>query len=299
MVRRGVFGHLPFGLAGAVLALGISTGCVSIQEGAALRSDVDALKDETARLQRDVADANSRQAQVLGEVSERLGVLESTLTSLRQADADAGVQLERVVAELHALRGEVDLAKHELGQQKASVESILARPPVEVAAAATAPKQEDPNRTVQIAGADVPTAAKEHYIFAKKLYDEKKFAEAVDAFELYAVRHPKETDLDNAVYWKADSLYQLASGTKDKAGQERAYKQAILAYQRVLENPKSGKADLALYKIGLSFEELNFHDEARVFYEELIAKYPKSPLVSDAKKRMRGLRPAPKAKRGR
>jgi TolA-binding protein len=272
-----------------------SGGClVSRAEGDALRQDVNALKDETAHLQSELAEARAKQEK-LQQLDARVVELEATLATLRQADADGGVQLEKLVAEVQTLRGELEETRHELGQQKASVESILARPPVSVAAAATAPKVgDDPTKAIQIGGQDVPADAKEHYAFAKRFFDDKKFGESAEAFDLFLNRHSADDFVDNAAFWKAESYYQLGGAATDKAAKDKAYKQAILSYQRVLETPKSQKADGALFKIGLSFEQLGYDDEARVFYEELIAKHPKSPLLAEGKKRLNALKPSKK-----
>jgi TolA-binding protein len=271
-------------------------GCLSLSEGQQLRSDLDTLKNETAELQRELADERSRDGQALKRLTARVDELEGTLANLRQQDADTGQQLARIVDEVQKLRGEIEVAQHELGQQKASVESILARPPVTVAAAATAPKvQDDPSRATVIDGVEVPADPKGHYDVAKRFFDDKKFAASAEAFDLFLTRHASNADLvDNAAYWKAESYYQLAAQASDKPTREKAYKQAILSYQRVLETPTSEKSDGALMKIGLSFEQLGFADEARVFYEELIGKFAKSPLVPEAKKRLKSLKPAKK-----
>lgn len=281
-----------------VSLLAASAGCITTRaEGDQLRADVDALKEETSHLQTELADARA-QRELVKKLEARVVELEGTLSALRQADADGGVQIEKLVAEVQNLRGELEEARHELGEQKATVESILARPPVAVATAATAPKVEnDPNKPTQIGGEDVPADAKEHYAFAKRLFDDKKFAESAEAFDLFLTRHATGGELvDNAAFWKAESYYQLGLAATDKTGKEKAYKQAILSYQRVLETPKSAKADGALFKIGLSFEQLGFQEEARVFYEELLSKHPKSPLAGEGKKRLAALKPAKKKK---
>jgi TolA-binding protein len=270
-----------------------ASGCFTTrEEGDTLRTDVDALKSETAQMQREVTDLKATQVERLTTIDKRAKDLEASLGGMRQSDADTSVQIERIVAEVQALRGEVEIAKNDLSQQKASVESILARPPVSVAAAATAQKVTvDKTAAVDIGGEAVPQEAKAHYEFAKKFFDAKKFDASAEAFDLFIARHPDNSDLvDNAAFWKAESYAQLATQTPDKAGKEKAYKQAILSYQRVLETPKSEKADGALYKIGLAFEGLGFQQEAKVFYDELLVKYPASPLIADAKKRMKNLK---------
>jgi TolA-binding protein len=96
--------------------------------------------------------------------------------------------------------------------------------------------------------------------------------------------------MDNAAYWKAESYYNLAQtpGIDPKA-KEKALKQAILAYQPVIENPKSGKQDGALFKAGLAFEQIGDKDDAAVFFDEVITKYPKSSLVPEAKKHLKAV----------
>ena len=274
------------------MVFALASGCVTTRsEGDQLRVDVDALKTETAQLQKQLSDLNARAGGRVEKIEAGLGELEATLGALRQANADSGVQFEKIVAEVQLLRGEVQEAKHEIGEQKASVESILARPPVAVASAVTAPKlEDDSSKVAQIEKQEVPAAAKAHYDFAKSFFDDKKFGAAAEAFDLFLVRHGKEEEIvDTAAFWKAESYFQLGSAGSDKAAKEKAFKQAILSYQRVLETPKSEKSPGALLKIGLSFEQLGFFDEARVFYEELITKHEKSPLVPDAKKRLKTL----------
>jgi TolA-binding protein len=290
---------LSLGLSLALMALcaSMTTSCVTTrEEGEAMRADISALKTEAATLQKEASDERERTSIRLDAVATRITNLEATLSSLRQADADTGVQMERVIAELQTLRGEVEEARHQLGETSATVQSILARPPVEVAAAAQAPKVNAADTAVKIDDQPVPADAQGHYDFAKKLFDAKKFTEAADAFDLFLTKHPEKPSLmDNASFWKAESYYGLAGTLTDGKAKEKAYKQAILAYQRVLESPKSEKADGALFKIGLSFEQLGYKDEAKVFYEELIAKHGDSPLLEDAKKRLKTLKAAPKA----
>jgi TolA-binding protein len=271
-------------------------GCVTTRaEGDALRADMNQLKNDMAELQRRASDEKTKDAERLDKMIERVNQLDQTLTLLRQADADTGVQLDKVVGEVQALRGEIEQARHELGETAQTVKSILERPPVEIQREQKAAPVEDKK---QVAGQDVPSDPKAHYDFAKKLFDEKKYEESIEAFDLFLARHGNTAkDLaDNAAFWKAEGTFSQASALTDVKAKEKAYKQAILAYQRVLEDPKSEKADSALYKIGLSFEQLKFNDEARVFYEELIAKHPKSALVADAKKRLKAL-PTPKKKK--
>ncbi|HEY4220852.1 MAG TPA: YbgF trimerization domain-containing protein [Myxococcota bacterium] len=268
-------------------------GCVTTrEEGETLKRDMAQLKSDVAEVQRQNSDLKTQQKQKLDDMQKRVTDLEGTLQNLRQSDADVGVQLDKVVAEVQALRGEVEQAKHDLGETTASVASILARPPLPVQMGASAPHiDDDPKKPVTIGGVEIPAEAKPHYDAAKKLYDEKKYAEAADAFDLFLHRHTADSpDLtDNAAYWKAESYFNLAATQSDEKLKQKSLKQAILAYQPVIENVKSEKAEGALYKAGLAFEQLGDKDSAAVFFDELITKHPKSSLVGEAKRHLKAV----------
>jgi TolA-binding protein len=143
-----------------------------------------------------------------------------------------------------------------------------------------------------VAGNAIPDDKQAHYDLAKKLFDDGNHDAAIQAFDLFLLRH-KETDakdgkglVDNAHFWLGEAHYARAKNAKDEKERGTGFKKAILSYQKVLETPGSNKADGALLKIGLAFEAVGYSDEAKVFYEEILANHPKSPLAKDAKERI-------------
>ncbi len=54
--------------------------------------------------------------------------------------------------------------------------------------------------------------------------------------------------------------------------------------------PKGKHAAEALYKIGVSFQELGSKDEARVFYKDVISQYPNSGEAKKASTRLKSLK---------
>lgn len=263
-----------------------------------MRSDIDRLKTEVAEQQKREQDLREDLKVRLSVHESRLQELEGTLAQLRQSDADVGVQMEKVIAELQQLRGDVEEARFQLGETKKSVQDILERPPVSVSAAEGAPRVETPPADL-LEGQPVPAAAAELYELGKRLFEEQKYDGAVAAFDLFTTRHADDKELiDNAWFWKGEAHYARAAQLDDKKLQTDAYRQAVLAYQRVLQQPSANKADGALFKIGLSFEALGFPGEATVFYEELLQKHAKSALASSARKRLKALK-APRGKKAR
>jgi len=69
----------------------------------------------------------------------------------------------------------------------------------------------------------------------------------------------------------------------------KKYKEAIVAFQKYRdENPKGKLYADATYKIGVAFHEIGMKDESRAFYEEVIAKFPKSAEAKKAQARLKG-----------
>ena len=78
----------------------------------------------------------------------------------------------------------------------------------------------------------------------------------------------------------------------------KAYRDAIFAYEEYRKaNPKGKHFVTATYKIGVSFQEMGMNDDAKLFYEETIAKSPKAKEADRARTRLKGLaKPAAKKK---
>ncbi|PWU15306.1 MAG: hypothetical protein C5B49_12025 [Bdellovibrio sp.] len=69
--------------------------------------------------------------------------------------------------------------------------------------------------------------------------------------------------------------------------ERKEWKKAILAYQRFRDqNPKSKKFVKATLRIGLSFQELGLHEEAKTFFEEVMNRFPQSDEAKVAKTKL-------------
>lgn len=65
---------------------------------------------------------------------------------------------------------------------------------------------------------------------------------------------------------------------------KKEWRKAILAFQKFRdENPKSKRFPRATLRIGQAFQELGMKDDAKTFFEEVIAKYPSSDEAKQAK----------------
>lgn len=73
--------------------------------------------------------------------------------------------------------------------------------------------------------------------------------------------------------------------------QDKKWKEAILSFDQYREkNPKGKFAAEATYKTGVCFQELGMADEAKVFYQEVVAKFPQSDMAKKAQYRLKSLK---------
>ncbi len=95
----------------------------------------------------------------------------------------------------------------------------------------------------------------------------------------------RKKEMDSAVAAKKDP-FELG----EELFQKKQWREAILAYQKYRDSKPKGKQYAeATYKIGVSFQELKLKDEAKVFYEEVINKFPSSKESKSAKTRLKTL----------
>lgn len=70
----------------------------------------------------------------------------------------------------------------------------------------------------------------------------------------------------------------------------KKWEDAILAYEEYRKNNPKGKAYAeATYKIGVSFQNLSMKEDAKVFFKELVDKYPQSREAGLAKSKLKKL----------
>lgn len=78
--------------------------------------------------------------------------------------------------------------------------------------------------------------------------------------------------------------------TAEDLFKQKKWKEAILQYDEYKKKSPKGKAiPEAIYKTGVCFQELGMKDEAKVFYQEVIAKFQKSEYARKAQIRLKSI----------
>ena len=123
---------------------------------------------------------------------------------------------------------------------------------------------------------------KDQFEEANRLVQEKKYTEAITAFEGVLKEFPTGETGPRAAYEIA-KLYQagLITGLDQTASQQKA----VDYYQKVFVNyPKSEIAPSALFMSGfIQANTLGKYHEATITYKKFLEVYPKSEFADDAK----------------
>lgn len=106
--------------------------------------------------------------------------------------------------------------------------------------------------------------------------EQRRYQEAIQAFELFIKQYPDGKLVDNARYWLGEANYVIQDNEA-----------ALAAFRQVLEfHPESLKAPGALLKIGYIEDALGNEAGARASLQRVIDTYPTSSAASMAKKRL-------------
>jgi tol-pal system protein YbgF len=252
-------------------------GCAIADQGAFVRvqEEVETLKAEVAAMKR-------------AEPSAAPG---GELSSLQRNMADLASDNDRIKADLLAVMARTDETKLEMQKEVSrlngttlelgqAVQELRAKVDRLGEKGAKAPEEKPPVVVPPKTSLEELSTPEEMYDYALGLIkngDTKKGREVLNAF---AAKYPDHRLMQNVFYWKGETFYV-----------EKDYESAILSFQDVIDRyPAGEKAPDAMLKQGLSFQALNDNKNARILYELLVSKYPKSMAAEKARRNLAALK---------
>lgn len=204
---------------------------------------------------------------------EEKQVLKKQLTNLQQNTADINARFQDIEDEARRSNGRMEALEARVQQQIAQQ-------------AAAAAKNEKTVLETRLRERD--EAYREE--FAKVQGELSRLREQVAALQAEQKRSAQQAassssaSNSNNPYADAEALFE-----------KKSWREAILSYERYRSrNPKGKFFSAATYKIGVCFQELGMNEEAAVFYEEVVAKFPKSKDAGRASTRLKKLKTAKK-----
>ncbi|MBK8481224.1 MAG: outer membrane protein assembly factor BamD [Proteobacteria bacterium] len=232
------------------------SGCLSHQDGAALRRDIDRVQ---ASLQQE-RDRAGRTREQLRQVIERATGL------LTRNSADVGAQVEALQQRLAQLDGSMEQLRKQLDDLQRVFDEIQKRldsGPKGGAGASAAGEASSPA---------VPEGADALFALANEKLVAGEATLGRQLLRQFISRFPRDARSAGAQCTLGNGLFA-----------EQKYAAAIQEYRKVVEQyAQSASVAEALYQIGLSFHQLKYCSDAEGFLGELLKHHRASPFAEKA-----------------
>ncbi len=205
---------------------------------------------------------------------QELEKIKAEVTNVKTDRADFDTQIEELRAELtrqRTLVEETTQANRQLAEEVRKLEALKTENQV-LATRVQAIEQRAVDEELQ-QKKQVEDREKAGFEQGKALYDQGKFDEAAEVFR-NVMKKSKGEEEKRAHFQLAESYFNA----KD-------WESAAVEYSEFRKaHPKDNLVPTAIYRLATSFKNMGKSKEAKLFYEELIERYPKSPLTAKAKK---------------
>ncbi len=230
------------------------------------------------------ANNDAQQAQI-NELKKKLSAVESLQTQNVQ---DLQGQVEQLKQEIAQLKGDLELAQHNLEQAQQRQKDLYADTDTRLrklegagAAAAGANSGAAPGTAPNTVPATPVAEEKDVKAFADAdaLSKSAKYKDAFTAYDAFLKEYPTSKLAPDALYGMGYAQFALKS-----------YKSSIATQQKVLDfHADSPKAPDAMYNMANSQIQLGQVTSAKKTLRDLIAKFPNADVTPNAQKRLKML----------
>lgn len=270
-----------------LLTLGstIAAGCfMKRADGERLTEESTSHEERIVALEESLESERERLGQAVSEAQTKVTELEQVLQRATEVvtrnSADVGAEVQELRAQLATLEGQLAELQNELTGTQRQVtkqgETLEKRVKMFARKAGVDMTLED---------SEIPAEAAAHYQAAETAYQAGNHSRARALFRAYVTRHGADERADNAQYFIGQSYL----------AQEQPAR-ALGELQKVIRNYASGDAvDDALLAMGDAFFRLRACSDARAALEALIQGHRRSPLLRQARAKLREVRRAPRS----
>jgi tol-pal system protein YbgF len=201
-------------------------------------------------------------------------------------------RVDALQQENNQLRGQVEELKFELEQLKTQQRELYldierrlggtdtGAPREEPVSLEKKPVEPVPEKTIEqppAAPAPAPGGERNEY---RNAYDllmtQRKFPEAINAFNAFLKKYPDGSYADNAQFWLGEAYY----AHNDLDGAMTEFRQLVETYK------ESPKVPDAVYKVGQIHRIKGENDKARMVFQGLVEHYPNTPAAELAQQRL-------------
>lgn len=193
-------------------------------------------------------------------------VLQQQVSTLQKTNADVSNRFEEAIEQMRYLSGRVEVLENQVNQLKQELDSTRKN---------SAELNQSQSQKISLF---------QETISKMESDQERQLAELAAVKSALQSEPVKPVATQNP---KVKNTFELGEILFTK----KEFRQAILEYQKYREKfPKGKNVTAATYKMGISFQELGLKDDAKAFFEEVIAKSPKSDEAKKSKARLQKLK---------
>ncbi len=241
-----------------------SSGCFAFltkEDGVEIHQQIADVRNQSSKNEIRAAELSKEMEAQLKRVRQ---LVEEATKVVERNSADLGLTVQKMQTDLAQLTGRIDDIQHtqdaltkQFQEFRASSDTKLEQLTQTNTAAKTPP---------------VPDTADGLYADAEKRLQALQYVDARRELEAFINRYPQDPRAAHAQYNIGESY----------AGEKR-WANAIGAYTKVVDNfPKADIVQDAMFKNGLAFYALKYCSDARVYFQELLKRYPKTTWKKDA-----------------
>lgn len=195
--------------------------------------------------------------------TETKQVMAQQVTTLQRTNADTSNRIAELEQEIREMNGKVEVLENKLSRQNPEADKMMKNMNEQVGEA---------NKKLAVYQEEL---VKQEAIIKQLTQEVESMKSEAAAAKTAEKESEKKTPL------------QLA----EEHFKQNDWKKAIIQYQKYRdENPKGKKVAESTYRIAYAFGELGMKDEAKTFYEEVIAKFPAAPEAKKAKAKIKALK---------
>jgi TolA-binding protein len=267
--------QLGYSLLGVAILVA-TAGCYSKSAGERLAREA---ADRERRIVSLEEGMSAERAAMETKMAELERVLEQATSVVTRNSADIGTEVQRLREQIQVLEGEIAELRNEL----TSTQRALSE------------QQQEIDRRIQQfarkAGVDMPVDASqipadpaEHFAAAQRAQQANDHSTARALFREYVTRYRDDARADDAQY--AIGKTYLVEGRPASA---------LAEFRKVIAEFRTGDVvDRALFDMAEAFYALHACTDARSALEALISAHPRSPLVAQARTKLRDIQRAPR-----
>ncbi len=268
------------------LLLALSACWVPLERGRQMESRIDQLEstqaDHGRRIEEQQKVLQGRVAAADKKIAEVQQKIDELNQAARRSGADLGVQLSRLQDEVARLRGEQEVARHDVAELDKAVAAYRAKTDRRFAGLQGKGALDEVLAQEKLDTLAKPDDKAAFFALAQKTEGDGDKAVARALYDDYVKRFPTDPNAPEAAYRSGELL-----------SAQKRWRDAVVAYGWVYEHaPKSDRLPDSMLGMGNAMLELeDLRKDAPVVLRELVEKFPKSSAAAKAKERLARLHP--------